>query len=105
MELDRYTVEMEKLRQRRGELDNARRDIDRRERQICDSNRALDHLDRFCRQVAQGLEVMSFEERQQLLGLVVERVRVEDGRVVVETILPPCGYDQLRTHHGELVEP
>lgn len=105
MELDRYTVEMEKLRQRRRELDNTRREIDRREQQVCDSKSALDHLDRFCRQIAQGLEVMSFEERQQLLRLVVERVHVEDERVVVETILPTCDDDKLRTRRGELVEP
>jgi hypothetical protein len=47
---------------------------------------------------------MSFEERQQLLRLVVERVCVEDGRVFVETILPTCDDDKLRTHRGELVE-
>ena len=105
MELDRYSVEMEKLRQRRRELENGCREIDRREQQLCNSKSALDHLDRFCQQVAQGLEVMSFEERQQLLRLVVERVRVEDHRVVVETILPPCEGDKLRTHRGELVEP
>ena len=84
-------------------LEGFAREIDRREQEVCDNKSALDHLDRFCRQVTQGLQVMSFEKRQQLLRLVVERVRVEDHRVVVETILPPCDDDKLPTRHDELV--
>lgn len=103
MELDRYKAEMEKLRQRSRELEKTSRDIERRAQQEIDSRNALEHLERFCRQIAQGLEAMTFEERQQLLRLVVERIIVEDGRVRIETVIP-TGDDKLRTPHPELVE-
>ncbi|MBI4234518.1 MAG: recombinase family protein [Chloroflexi bacterium] len=105
MELDRYKAEMQKLRQRREELERAAQDIERRERQEQDSCRALERLERFCRQVAQGLEAMTFEERQQLLRLVVERITVEDGRVRIETVIPTGdGGVQLRARHPERSE-
>ena len=65
-----------------------------------------DETERFCNQVAKGLEAMTFEERQQLLRLVVERITVEDGRVRVETIIT-TGQDDVKLckHRGELVEP
>ena len=105
MELDRYKAEMEKLRQRRKELERAAQEINRRERQEQESHKALEHLERFCYQVFQGLDAMTFEERQQLLRLVVERITVQDGRVRIETIIP-TGSDgvQLRTHHPERSE-
>ena len=49
---------------------------------------------------------MTFEERQQLLRLVVERVTVEDERVTVETVIPTRGDDvKLRNRRSEPVEP
>ena len=105
MELDRYKAEMEKLRARRQELERVTKDIDRRERQEADSRTALEHLERFCGRVAQGLDALTFEERQHLLRLVVERIVVEDGRVRIETVIPTGDDDvQLRTRHPELVE-
>ena len=49
----------------------------------------LDYLDSFCRRIAQGLDAMTFEERQQLLCLLVERITVKDGQVKIETVIPP----------------
>jgi len=51
---------------------------------LCKNSRALEHLERFCRQVSQGLETLTFEERQQLLRLVVERITVDNGRIRIE---------------------
>jgi len=49
---------------------------------------------------------MSFEERQELLRLVVDRITVEDETVRIETVIPQGDdYSQLRTRHGEPVEP
>ncbi|MEE9325389.1 MAG: hypothetical protein V3U90_07585 [Dehalococcoidia bacterium] len=105
MELDRYKAEMEKLKGRRLQLDWAVEALNQRECQERDSRRALEHLERFCRQVSQGLETLTFEERQQLLRLVVERITVDNGRVRIETIIPTGGDGvQLRTHRPELVE-
>ena len=70
-------------------------DLARRQRQEKDSRSALEHLERVCYQVAKGLEAMTFEERQELLRLVVERITVEDCRVRVETIIP-TGQDDVK---------
>ena len=109
MDLARYKAEMEKLKQRRSELDHAAKDIERRARQELDARDALAHLQRFCDQVCRGLEAMTFDQRQQFLRLVVERVTVEDGTVRVDTIIPidgPADRDvgRLRTRRAELVE-
>ena len=106
MDLERYKAEMGRLRAEREELQRMVQDIDRRQRQEKDSRSALEHLERFCNQVAKGLEAMTFEERQELLRLVVERITVEDGRVRVETIIPTGEDDvKLRKLRSELIEP
>ncbi len=105
MELDRYKGEMEKLRQRKTELERAAQEIDRRERREEESRKGLGHLERFCQRVAQGLEVMTFAERQQLLRLVIERVTVDHGSVRIETVIPTDHDDELRNRRGEPVEP
>ena len=46
------------------------------------------HLERFCGEVVSGLDVLTFEERQKLLRLVVERTIVKDNRVRIETVIP-----------------
>jgi len=105
MELDRYKAEMEKLKERRKELERAAQEVNQREHQEERSREALEHLEQFCHRVALGLETMTFEERQQLLRLVVERITMEDGRVCIETVIPTGGDDvQLRTRRPELVE-
>jgi hypothetical protein len=49
---------------------------------------------------------MTFEERQHLLRLVVERITVGDGRVKVEIVIPTGqGEGKLRNGRRELVEP
>ena len=68
------------------------------------SRSASDHIDRFCRQVTQRLDALTFEERENLLKLLVEKVTVEDGRARIETVIP-TGPDKLRNPHGEPVEP
>ena len=105
MELDRYGAEMEKLKERRKGLERVAQEIDLRERREEESLKALKHLEQFCHRVAQGLEAMTFEERQRLLRLVVERITMQGGHVRIETVIP-AGWDgvQLRTRHPELVE-
>ena len=49
---------------------------------------------------------MTFEERQDLLRLLVDRITVGDETVRVETIIPSGDdHGQLRTRRGEPVEP
>jgi site-specific DNA recombinase len=105
MDLERYKAEMDRLRARRQELERTGQEIERRARQEDASRKALEQLEAFCCQVAQGLEHMTFEERQQLLRLIVERIIVENGRVKVETVIPTESDGKLRNVHSEPVEP
>ena len=63
-------------------------------------------LEAYCRNVSVGLDLLAFEERQQLLQLVVGRVSVQDGIVHIETVIPMGQQPaQLRNIRGEPVEP
>ena len=106
MDLERYKREMDGLRVRRRELEAMGRDLERKEKQAQAESSNLEHLESFCARVADGLDRMTFSERQNLLRLLVERITVEDGNVRVDTIIP-TGDDggQLRNRRGELVEP
>jgi site-specific DNA recombinase len=105
IDLERYTAEMGKLRVRRDELERAAQDVGQRERQTQDAKKALASLETFCHRASTGLDAMTFEERRQLLRLVVERITVEDAKVRVEAIIPIDGDKvQLRTRHPEALE-
>ena len=106
IDLKRYKTEMDKLRSRAEVLDGTSRDLGRRADTEKGSERALEHLETFCLRVGEGLDNMSFEGRQDLLRLVVDSISVENEIVKVETIIPSGdGENQLRTRHGEPVEP
>ena len=104
MELNRYKIEMEKLRERRGGLANMQNQMLRKATQEQDANAGLRYLKNFCDRVSQSLENLTYEDRQKLLRLVVERITVEDNRVRIETIIPPNQGVQLRTRRPEPVE-
>lgn len=102
MELWRYSVEMDKLRDRRSQLERIDEAIERREKRQTDRRAALEHLEKFFGEVSRCLNAMTFQERQQFLRLVVERITVEDGRVRTETVIPSGDEDvRLRAHHPE----
>jgi len=65
---------------------------------------SVEHLERFCGEVVSGLDVLTFEERQKLLRLVVERTIVKDNRVRIETVIPTDKQHAglLRARHPEL---
>ncbi len=105
MDLQRYKMEMDRLRARNKELEGISRDLDRRAEQGRDAESALHHLQTFCRRVAEGLDNMSFEERRQLLRLVVHRITVENEIARIDTVIPgPHADGQLHTRRAELVE-
>ncbi|MCH7736263.1 MAG: recombinase zinc beta ribbon domain-containing protein [Chloroflexi bacterium] len=106
MDLKRYKTEMDKLRARTKELNGTSRDLRRRAEKEQGTERALEHLESFCLRIGEGLDDMSFEERQDLLRLVVDNITVENGTVRIDTIIP-SGDDmgQLRTRRGKPVEP
>ena len=104
MELDRYKAEMEKLRERRTGLDVMETQPGRRAKQEQDANAGLRYLEEFCHRISDGIESLSFEDRQKSLRLVVERITVEDNNVRIETIIPPDQDVLLRTRRPEHVE-
>ncbi len=105
MDLVRYKAEMEKLRARKLEMGRSVKETERRKRTEEESRRAIENPDRFCQTVGQGLDNLTFEDRQQLLRLVVERITVDKGRVVIESGIP-TGDDgvQLRARCPEALE-
>lgn len=104
IELDRYKAEMNQLSDRRKGLEKQQAELDRQQAQEESRQSALEHLERFCEQVSVGLGTLTFEERQQLLRLVVEKAIVKDNSVRVETIIPSDGQHAglLGTRHPEL---
>ena len=64
------------------------------------------HFESFCHRVADRLDNMPFEERQEILRLVVDRFTVENGTARIDTVIPgPKDDGQLRARRSELVEP
>ena len=105
VDLQRFGAEMETLKERRLAMTRVREEVETRRRQTHDTEEALQHLERFCHRISQGLKALTFEERQRLLRLVVEQIKVDDGRVYIETVIPTGDDDvQLRTRHPEHVE-
>ena len=78
-------------------------ELDRNQGQKESRHSALEHLERFCQNVSVGLDSLAFEERQQLLRLVVERAIVKDNSVRVETIIQSDKQNSglLGTRHPE----
>ena len=105
MDLNRYKMEMDKLANRRKELDRMQQDIERRSQQEDSSRKALEQLQGFCDEVKVGLGNFTFEDRQQFLRLVVEGITVAGGNVKVEIVIPTDQDVKLRNTRGELVEP
>ena len=105
MDLERYKLEMAGLGQRRTELERLSHELDGKAKQEIDSRKAVEQLERFCSQVAVGLNSMTFEEKQELLRLVVERITFEANQVTIETVIPTRqNNDELRCARPEPVE-
>lgn len=60
--------------------------------------RLLEGLEAFCESIRGTLEEPAFEVRQNVLQLVVDRIVVEDSRVVIHHVMP-VGPVRLRTDH------
>ena len=103
MDLELYGAEMGKVQHHRSQLERQIEELDLRNRQEQDSQSALENLNRFCGQVDLGLDAMSFDDRQQLLRLLVEGIHVENDIVRVETVIPPVE-GNLRNLRPEPVE-
>ena len=81
------------LRQRLREIEQQRAN---RENEV----RLLEGVEAFCASVRRSLEEPSFEVKQKVLQLVVDRIVVEESRVVIQHVVP-TGAVRLQTEqHG-----
>jgi site-specific DNA recombinase len=96
IELPKLKEEMGKMKARREQLDRQRQDLERRSRERAEAADAVERLEAFCRRVNQGLEHLTFEEKQKLLRLLIDRIVIEGGKVQIHGIIPLDG-------HGEVI--
>ena len=104
IELARLKEEMGKLKARRESLQKERRELQRLRQEQVRGEDALVRLEAFCERVSQGLENLSFEERQKLLRLLVDRIVVDGQQVRIEAVIPLQGRAPevaLRPNHPE----
>lgn len=104
-------IELEELKERRQRIEEhgkmleerlAEVEIQRvdREREL----RLLQGLEEFCASVRDALEEPSFETRQKVLRLVVDRIVVEDSKIVVHHMVP-TGPVRLQTDSVTVATP
>jgi site-specific DNA recombinase len=98
-------IDLPELKERRERIEEHGRMLKRRLAEIREKRanreqeiRLLQGLEQFSESVQEALEEPSFETKQQVLRLVVDRIVVEDARVVVHHVVPtgPVG---LQTRH------
>jgi len=97
--LDAYemgVLGLEELQRRRQRIVEAQRTLDRQrraweQRHQCWKayEQALSELERYRTAIQEGLERLSFEQRREILTLLVEEVVIYDDRIVIRHILPP----------------
>jgi hypothetical protein len=66
--------------------------------------RLLEGVETFCTSVRGALHAPSFEVQQKVLQLVVDRIVVEDSRVIIEHVVP-TGPVRLQTEHPAAANP
>ena len=71
-------------------------------------DRSTTEFDSFLAEIAVGLEALTFEERQKVLRLLVEKITYEDGKTRVEIVIPPAPVESegaTAKLHNRLPEP
>jgi DNA topoisomerase VI subunit B len=88
-------IDLSELKERRERIEEHGRVLKRRLSEIHEKRaereqeiRLLQGLEQFSESVRDSLEEPSFETKQQVLRLVVDRIVVEDARVVVNHVVP-----------------
>jgi len=92
LELPRFKQEMDKLRSRRQALEGQQQDIERQRREQVQAQDALARLGTFCHRVSQGLDGLTFDEKQKLLRLLEDRIVVDGQKVRIEGVIPISGH-------------
>jgi len=92
LELPQFKEEMDKLRSRRRALERQQQDIERQRKEQVQAQDILARLESFCQRVSLGLDHLTFEERQKLLRLLVDRIVVDGQKIRIEGVIPLSGY-------------
>jgi len=70
-------------------------------------DRSTTEFDSFLAEIAVGLEALTFEERQNVLRLIVEKITYENGKARVEIVIPAVAETDSTSAklHNRLPEP
>ena len=86
---------LEEYRRRRHDLETRIEALARQARELeaeatrrVDLAQAIAHVEVFCRRVREGLAAATFEQRRQLLELLIDRIVVTDEHVEIRYVLP-----------------
>ena len=110
-DMEKLTEEGERLEARKKSLLAER--IELRDAQVTAEalDRSTAEFDGFLAEISAGLEALTFEERQKLLRLLVEKITYEDGKAKVEIVIPPAPPEsesrsvaKLDNRHPEVLE-
>jgi site-specific DNA recombinase len=98
-------IDLTELAERRQRIEDQGRMLRERVREIEQQRterstelRLLEGVDAFCTSVRGAMEGPSFTIQQKVLQLVVDRIVVEDSRVIIEHVIP-TGPVRLQTEH------
>jgi len=98
-------IDLSELAERRRRIEDQGRMLRERVREIEQQRterstelRLLEGVDAFCTSVRGAMEGPSFTIQQKVLQLVVDRIVVEDSRVIIEHVIP-TGPVRLQTEH------
>ena len=98
-------IDLSELKERRERIEEHGRMLKRRLSEIHEKRadreqeiRLVEGLEQFSESVRDSLEEPSFETKQQVLRLVVDRIVVENDKVVIHHVVP-TGPVRLQTQH------
>ena len=88
IELDQLKVKIGGLRAHKQEIEQRQEVLEQQNREQISLEEGLARLENFREQVGQGLDNLTFEDKQKLLRLVVERVTLEGEKVCIHAVVP-----------------
>jgi hypothetical protein len=101
IELDQLKAEMGKLKLRKQEVQQRQKALDQQGREQARLQEGLCQLESFCEQVSQGIDSLTFDEKQKLLRLVVDHITLEGQKVCIHAVIPmdsPGDFVSLRPY-------
>jgi site-specific DNA recombinase len=88
LSLEELSQRRKALAERRAALEEQREQEERLRQEATKARQVLDDLTTFCRRIRARLDEASFEERQRILGLLIERVIVGEDTLEIRHVIP-----------------